>query len=193
MKQTWFRKYLSTALLTALVVALLEAAASYPSSIKSFTTKIAGDTVQPSHINDLQDEVTAIETDLLSSWTQVVYGAGQYTATSGTWGVDSGDVTAFSYMKRGKTMIVRFNFTGTDVSSATSELFATIPAGGVAAGSVVAVVQCIDAGGAATAGIARVTTGDSVIRFQATVAGAGFSLTAGDNTTIRGEITLELQ
>lgn len=40
-------------------------AASYPTAIKSFTTKVDGvDYPQASHINDLQLEVTAIETEL---------------------------------------------------------------------------------------------------------------------------------
>lgn len=34
---------------------------SYPTSVKSFTTKNTGDVVQAAHINDLQDEVAAIE------------------------------------------------------------------------------------------------------------------------------------
>ncbi len=40
--------------------------ASYPSATRSFTTKIdgAGNTVLAAHINDLQDEVVAIENDL---------------------------------------------------------------------------------------------------------------------------------
>ena len=41
-------------------------AASYPTSVKSFTTKASDDTIQAAHVNDLQDEVTAIETALLS-------------------------------------------------------------------------------------------------------------------------------
>lgn len=38
---------------------------SFPSSVKSFTTKLSGDTVQASHVNDVQSEVTAIETALV--------------------------------------------------------------------------------------------------------------------------------
>jgi hypothetical protein len=41
-------------------------AASYPIAVKSFTTKSAGDTIQPAHINDVQDEVTALEAGLLN-------------------------------------------------------------------------------------------------------------------------------
>jgi hypothetical protein len=42
-------------------------AASYPSAVKSFSTKSTTDIVEAAHPNDLQDEVTAIETALLSS------------------------------------------------------------------------------------------------------------------------------
>ncbi len=42
--------------------------ASYPTSAKVFTTKNTNDTIQAAHINDLQAEVTAIETDLLAVW-----------------------------------------------------------------------------------------------------------------------------
>ena len=39
--------------------------ASYPGSVKNFTTKVDGvDDVQAAHVNDLQLEVTAVETDL---------------------------------------------------------------------------------------------------------------------------------
>ena len=40
--------------------------ASYPTSAKSFTTKNTNDTNQAAHVNDLQLEVTAIETDLIA-------------------------------------------------------------------------------------------------------------------------------
>lgn len=39
-------------------------AASYPSSIKVFSTKASGDKIRATHIGDLQDEVSAIETAL---------------------------------------------------------------------------------------------------------------------------------
>lgn len=39
--------------------------ASFPTGIKSFTTKLAGDPAQAGHINDLQLEVTAIETAMV--------------------------------------------------------------------------------------------------------------------------------
>jgi hypothetical protein len=41
-------------------------AASYPGAVKTFTTRNAADTIEPSHVNDLQDEVNAIEAGLLN-------------------------------------------------------------------------------------------------------------------------------
>lgn len=47
-------------------------AASYPTSVKSFTTKTNGvDDVDASHINDLQLEMSAVETELLTVGTWV--------------------------------------------------------------------------------------------------------------------------
>lgn len=40
--------------------------ASYPNAVVSFTTKNNGDTIQASHINDLQSEVAAIEDGILN-------------------------------------------------------------------------------------------------------------------------------
>ena len=40
--------------------------ASYPGSVKTFTTKNTGDVVQASHINDAQDEINAMEAGLLN-------------------------------------------------------------------------------------------------------------------------------
>jgi len=40
--------------------------ASYPGAVKTFAVRNNGDTIQAAHIDDLQDEVTAIETGLLT-------------------------------------------------------------------------------------------------------------------------------
>ena len=38
---------------------------SYPDSVKSFTAKTAGQNIDPAHVNDIQDEVNAVEAGLL--------------------------------------------------------------------------------------------------------------------------------
>jgi len=60
--------------------------ASYPTSAKAFTTKAdgPGNTILAAHINDLQNEVTAVETDLISGLPVARGGTGQTaTGTSG--------------------------------------------------------------------------------------------------------------
>lgn len=46
--------------------------ASYPSSVKSFSTKSNNDTIEASHVNDPQDEITAIENGLLNGLAHTV-------------------------------------------------------------------------------------------------------------------------
>jgi hypothetical protein len=46
----------------------LYAAASYPTSVKSFSVKLAGQTISAAHINDIQDEIVAIEGALLNGF-----------------------------------------------------------------------------------------------------------------------------
>ena len=48
--------------------------ASYPGSVKTFVTRNAGDVIQPSNVNDLQDEVNAIEVALLTDKLTVTSG-----------------------------------------------------------------------------------------------------------------------
>jgi hypothetical protein len=41
--------------------------ASYPTSVKSFTTKSTNDVIEAAHVNDAQDEINAIESDILTN------------------------------------------------------------------------------------------------------------------------------
>lgn len=61
-------------------------AASYPTSAKTFTTKSdgAGNTILAAHINDIQLEVTAIETDLIAGLAVARGGTGRTTLTADT-------------------------------------------------------------------------------------------------------------
>ena len=52
--------------------------ASYPNSLKTFTTKAAGGTILAEHVNSLQDEIVAVETTLGIK-------AGQWQSYTPTW------------------------------------------------------------------------------------------------------------
>lgn len=56
-------------------------AASYPTSVKSFTTKSTNDTIEAAHVNDLQDEVNAIEADILTNGITLTSGRIKFPAT----------------------------------------------------------------------------------------------------------------
>jgi len=68
--------------------------ASYPTSVKSFSSKLSGDLIALSHMTDLQDEVVAVETALLGTLAgPLSLAEGRFTLTSGT-PVTTGDVSA---------------------------------------------------------------------------------------------------
>lgn len=70
--------------------------ASFPNAIKSFTTKSNGQTIDASHPNDIQDEVVAIETNLLSGSTSKVYIGGSppgFTSTLSLHRIESSQVS----------------------------------------------------------------------------------------------------
>lgn len=169
--------------------------ASYPASVKSFTTKVDGGSnfINAAHVNDLQDETSAVETDLLKAWTAPAYSAGNFTASGAmTWGVDAGDVTTFAYHKIGRRMTVAFHLANTDLGGggASTDLFITIPGGFTALRTISSIVKIIDAGGTPTIGLAYVSASGTTIGLRK-IDDANWTLTAGDNTTVLGQITFE--
>ena len=78
-------------------------AAEYPANIKTFNTKDPGDPIQSAHINDLQNEIVAVETQLgvnagtWQSWTPTIVYTGGTTDYSIT-------VDHSRYVKIGKTV-----------------------------------------------------------------------------------------
>lgn len=166
-------------------------AASFPASVKSFVSRVSGDTIQPAHVNDLQDEVSAIETDLLKAWTTQAYSAGDYTASSGTWGVDPGDTT-LAYHKIGKRLTVAFEVNTTDVSATPLTLNITIPGSFTAAKTTHNPILVANNGGAFQLGMAEVVTGTTLIKcyFSPNLT-TTWAVDVADATYVRGQITIE--
>jgi hypothetical protein len=79
--------------------------ANYPTSVPSFTTKSAGQTIGSAHMNGVQDEIVAIGTDLLT-WTS-------YSPTWGNTGTANvlGDGSVLGkWARHGKTIHVSIAF-----------------------------------------------------------------------------------
>ena len=68
--------------------------ASYPGSVKSFTTKNTSDIIQAAHVNELQDEVNAIEAGLLNGTARLNSSHSTLVALSVTGGSTVGTLSA---------------------------------------------------------------------------------------------------
>lgn len=126
-------------------------------------------------------------------WTTPAYNAANFTASAGTWTVDSGDVTTYAYTLVGKTMTVMFAISTTDVSAAPAQLLIAIPGGFTAAKATRNPINVIDAGAAAALGFAIVQAAGTNIILVSNAAGGGWTTTAADNTHVFGQITFEIQ
>lgn len=139
-------------------------------------------------------------TKALGEWTTPSYAQANFASSAGTtcsgnpcWEVDSGDVVTYAYTLVGNTMTVMFEIESSDVRSAPGSLYIMVPASKVAAKTTRAMVQIVDAAGSGTVGVARVSATGTIIEIQASAAGAGWTTTTSDNTSVRGQITFEIQ
>lgn len=123
------------------------AAASYPSSVKSFSTKLAGQTVASAHINDIQDEIVAVEGALLNGVAHALKPSSDNAQDLGTaglrWGIarakglQLNDATTLTLATDAVTVVQSYHAIDTEAAAATDNC-ATLTAGtGVAAGFMV--------------------------------------------------------
>jgi hypothetical protein len=122
------------------------------------------------------------------------FAAGDFTASAGTWTVDSGDVSDYSYTVTDKLMTVWFSINDTDVSNAGVALRLAVPGGfTIATGANCQnLIRVSDAGATEVAGIAQATGGLTYLILYASLAAGGFSSTSSDNTDVTGQITFPI-
>ena len=114
--------------------------ASFPGEIKVFSTKTEIDDVEAAHVNELQDEITAIETELFDpedgAWTAVPFNAADYTGNVGMlWTVIEANVIDFRYKVEKKTMSVSFYGQNMTIGGTPSTILSLrIPGGHLAVG-----------------------------------------------------------
>ena len=193
--------------------------ASYPTTTKSFTTKTDGpsSTIQAAHVNDLQDEIVAIENGLRAGlahdvkanagsyffangrsvaegqWITPAFSAGTFTGAGAmTWTVEAADVQTFAYTLIGKTMIVAFYLGNTSVGGTPSlYLQIAIPGGFVAAKNALTLFLHNEAAVGNTVGYMQVGAGASVITLHK-INGAEW-LASANITHVFGTISFEVQ
>lgn len=127
------------------------------------------------------------------AWITPTFAAGDYTASAGTWTVDSGDVIECEYRLTGKTLNWTFFVNTTDVSTTPLTLKRIIPGGFTAAQACHLLTRVGDAGGSAVVGIAVITAGVATVDFYPTVtASTAWTATSGDNTFIIFSVVFEV-
>lgn len=129
----------------------------------------------------------------IGEWTDVAYNAANFTASGTmTWTVVAGNHVAYAYSLVGKTLTVIFNFQNTNVGGAADiSLIIPIPGGLV---SELQVLNSIRIRNAATylTGYAVVVAGGTQILFRR-IDNTTWTLTAGGDTDVTGQITFEVQ
>lgn len=126
------------------------------------------------------------------AWITPPYAAGDFTALSGTWTVDAGDVTLFRYYLKGRCLTVNFYLVTTSVSAAMNTLYIKLPAGLTAAISFYISNLMYNDAAWASGGVLSIVATDTRIALQKKDLGsANWSITT-NLTYVSGSITLEV-
>ena len=103
--------------------------ASYPGAVKTFATRSAGQTIASAHVNDLQDEVTAIEDGLLNGTAPLNSSATSVKSLNVTGGSTLADLTVSSRATLSSLVtLAGYNFTWPSTSPASSGMVLTVSA-----------------------------------------------------------------
>lgn len=128
----------------------------------------------------------------MGEWTSIAYSAPNFTSSSGTWTVDSGDQITYAYTLIGKTMHIMIDLQTTSVSAAMAELRVAVPTGATIAKSTSNSIYYTDNGTTGT-GVVFATSGLTYLicrRFSTTLGNWNAST---NNTSVRFQITIEIQ
>lgn len=126
------------------------------------------------------------------AWITPTFAAGDYTASSGNWTVDSGDVTTFKYKLVGSVLHVNFNVVSTDVSATPTGLIRALPASYTSTNGGGSTYVLIDAAGTRVAGAVTWTAAGTSLTFEKIAAGGTWGTTSSDNTSVFGSVTVEV-
>jgi hypothetical protein len=127
-------------------------------------------------------------------WTTVPYASGNFTASAGTWTVESGDQVALGYMLHGKTMALTFRLDTTSTSAGMGvELRIAVPGGYTVGSTTAQYINTIYVNDAGTKGLGQAfavagNTYVSLYRLDEAAWGSG----AVNTTAVRGTIFFEV-
>jgi hypothetical protein len=117
------------------------------------------------------------------------FDAGDYTSSSGSWTVSSGNVDWWAFLLEGRRLVMLFTLRNTSVSGTPTTLQIAIPNGFTPAGPASALVDLLD-NGARAVGVAQIAAGGSsidIVRQDRTA-----FATSSSATDVEGAITCEV-
>lgn len=154
-------------------------------------TWVAGETVTASHLNThVRDNLSAIVPNNTVALTTVAHSSGNFTASSGTWTVESGDHTLLAYVQIGKMMCVTFDLQTTSVSATPTELRIAIPNSKTAARTASAGMFAYNQNG--TPGTGNAVASSTTLALYRDLAATAWS-TATNTTRVQGTVWFEVQ
>jgi hypothetical protein len=163
-------------------------------SLSTGSVSITGDTVLGGNLFGVGYIVERNRGTPMGDWTPVTYSSGNFTASAGTWTVESGDQTTYAYTLIGNTMHVMVALENTSTSAGmTTELRVAIPSGKTATRLVEGTFRALDNANG-TIGFWLVTVGGTTIRLFKTATGTdNWTSSATNVTAVYGTMTFEVQ
>jgi hypothetical protein len=126
------------------------------------------------------------------AWITPAYSGTNFTSNVGSWTVDAGDVTAFSFRLSGKTITVSWYLQATSVTGTPTQLRIAIPGGFTAAKSSLHPFVHDDAGAGNAGSFALVTGAGATTIDNFKAYGAGSFANATNTTRTFGTVTFEV-
>ena len=124
------------------------------------------------------------------AWITPAYAGADFTASAGTWTVDSGDRLVWKYKLVGNMLHVKFFLVTTSFSVTPAELRGKIPGGFTAVSDTNSLIQVSNSGAAAAVGMA--TASGTNLVFYSTIGGGGWTPASTNNTTVNGSCAFEV-
>lgn len=126
----------------------------------------------------------------MGHWKTPAFSAGNFTSSSGTWVVGSGDVVTFAYSTFPRRLSLSVYLVTTDVTGTPNELRVTVPDGYTVAKTTLAMARIVNSG-AAFSGMAIATAGNTYVSVYK-IDQANFAADAG-GTGVQFQIEMETQ
>jgi hypothetical protein len=124
-------------------------------------------------------------------WQQVAFLAGNFTASAGAWTVIAANQVTYSYVIHGRRMTVVFAIENTNLTAAAASLRINVPNGKTTARIMHSSVAFAKDNNVVVPAYCDVAAGGTQI-FLRKADGTNWTLTAGSNTLVYGQITFEI-